>query len=368
MTSSFVDQYDVIICWSVWRHILLLILSRYCVTMTSQIHCCCCCIFQPSPCHYDVTDTLLLLLLLFQPSSCHRHRFTVTQLSSMSSRVLLEIKDRTQVPPQTLQPSRPRFIWTLRRPIPYPSVCTPWRVTMTSLIHCSCLFQPSPCHYDVTDNCCCCCLFQPSLCHYDVTDTLLLLLFSSPVTVSLWRHRYTVVAVVYFSRHCVTMTSQIHCCCCCLFQPSPCHYDVTDSLTHSSVQCPVVSCFKSKTGRTFPPKPSNHPGPGFYEPYGGPSPTPQFVPPRHRRYYQASLSAPVVRPDPQPDPPGPGSYDITSTHAPRHPTDQTAAFKSVTTRWSGFNTSSDENVSPATYRPTLDGRRSFVYNNDGRWI
>ena len=90
-------------------------------------------------------------------------------------------------------------------------------------------------------------------------------------------------------------------------KPSPCHYNVNDRLTHERIKEPVSYCFKSVTGRAFPPKPNSVPGPAKYRPNEPIEPVARTLLP-HQHYLRLA-APPVLKPD-KTVYPGPTTYDI----------------------------------------------------------
>ncbi|ETE65884.1 hypothetical protein L345_08338, partial [Ophiophagus hannah] len=100
--------------------------------------------------------------------------------------------------------------------------------------------------------------------------------------------------------------------------PSPCHYRIKDSLIRASPPV-LVSCFRSKTGRTTDPE-TLSPGPAAYQ---------------QPRKCILNFSAPAVPPPQDPPLPGPGQYDIVDYTAPSKHYISSAVFVSNTKRWTG---------------------------------
>uniref|UniRef100_A0A670XR99 Sperm tail PG-rich repeat containing 1 n=1 Tax=Pseudonaja textilis TaxID=8673 RepID=A0A670XR99_PSETE len=113
--------------------------------------------------------------------------------------------------------------------------------------------------------------------------------------------------------------------------PSPCHYRIKDSLIRASPPV-LVSCFRSKTGRTTDPE-TLSPGPAAYQ---QPLETP-IGPSKRFSGLKCILnfSAPAVPPPQNPPLPGPGQYDLVDYTAPSKHYISSAVFVSNTKRWTG---------------------------------
>ncbi|XP_013930671.1 PREDICTED: O(6)-methylguanine-induced apoptosis 2, partial [Thamnophis sirtalis] len=114
--------------------------------------------------------------------------------------------------------------------------------------------------------------------------------------------------------------------------PSPCHYRIKDSLIRVSPPV-LVSCFRSKTGRTIDPE-TLSPGPAAYQqavetPIG---PSKRFS---GLRKCVLNFSAPAIPPPQNPPLPGPGQYDIVDYRGPPKHYISSAVFVSNTKRWTG---------------------------------
>ncbi|KAL7980506.1 hypothetical protein Chor_001660 [Crotalus horridus] len=104
--------------------------------------------------------------------------------------------------------------------------------------------------------------------------------------------------------------------------PSPCHYRIKDSLIRVSPPV-LVSCFRSKTGRTINPE-TLSPGPAAYqqpvETSVGPSKRFSGLDPKVLSYFLLI---------------GPGQYDIVDYSGPPKHYISSAVFVSNTRRWTG---------------------------------
>ncbi|XP_062385501.1 O(6)-methylguanine-induced apoptosis 2 [Sardina pilchardus] len=145
--------------------------------------------------------------------------------------------------------------------------------------------------------------------------------------------------------------------------PSPCHYNVNDTITQKDPKVPY-SCFKSNIARNPIPLKSEGPGPGAYNPYQTPEMVKRTILPR--RHY-LGLSAPPLKPPENPPLPGPGQYDIVNYEgSPRHFM-STAAFVSGTSRWVQ-NPKGHDVPGPGFYDPEIMSKRSFIYNHRKNWV
>ncbi|XP_076862225.1 O(6)-methylguanine-induced apoptosis 2 isoform X2 [Brachyhypopomus gauderio] len=145
--------------------------------------------------------------------------------------------------------------------------------------------------------------------------------------------------------------------------PSPCHYNVKETVTQKVPKVPV-SCFKSTSARIQPLADRQVPGPGAYSPYQGPETVHRTIFPR--RSYLGIAAPPVPLPK-EPPPPGPGHYDIVDYAGPsKHPM-AGAAFLSGTSRWRQ-ETRAHSGLGPGSYEPDVLTKQSFLHNHDNIWI
>ncbi|XP_014402385.1 PREDICTED: O(6)-methylguanine-induced apoptosis 2 isoform X2 [Myotis brandtii] len=144
--------------------------------------------------------------------------------------------------------------------------------------------------------------------------------------------------------------------------PAPGYYDINESLVKQSPTT-LVSCFKSKTDRGLKPT-STVPGPGYYNPHDHTKVPKKTLIPRHRllNFSTQPLSLPV-----KPPLPGPGQYEIVDYAGPPKYLISSASFVSTTKRWTAAPTQPGL-PGPATYKPELPGKNSFLYNEGNRWI
>uniref|UniRef100_A0A8C2MKY5 Sperm tail PG rich repeat containing 1 n=1 Tax=Cricetulus griseus TaxID=10029 RepID=A0A8C2MKY5_CRIGR len=129
----------------------------------------------------------------------------------------------------------------------------------------------------------------------------------------------------------------------CSLVPAPGHYNVNESLVKQSPKV-LVSCFKSKTGRGLK-LTSTGPGPGTL----------------------LNFSAQPLPLPPKPPFPGPGQYEIVNYEGPTKHFISSASFVSNTSRWPVLS-SKPSLPGPATYKPEIPGKQSFLYNEDNKWI
>ncbi|XP_054576984.1 O(6)-methylguanine-induced apoptosis 2 isoform X2 [Eptesicus fuscus] len=144
--------------------------------------------------------------------------------------------------------------------------------------------------------------------------------------------------------------------------PAPGHYDINESLVKQSPTT-LVSCFKSKTDRGLK-LTSTVPGPGYYNPHDHITiPKKAFIP-KHSilNFSTQPLSLPL-----KPSLPGPGQYEIVDYAGPPKYLISSASFVSNTKRWTAAPTQPGL-PGPATYKPELPGKQSFLYNEGNRWI
>ncbi|KAM6174103.1 O(6)-methylguanine-induced apoptosis 2 [Erethizon dorsatum] len=144
--------------------------------------------------------------------------------------------------------------------------------------------------------------------------------------------------------------------------PAPGHYDVNESLVKQSPTI-LMSCFKSKTDRGLKIV-STGPGPGYYNPNDHTKVSKKSVIPKNPIL---KFSAQPLLLPPKPPLPGPGQYEIVDYAGPTKHFISSASFVSNTSRWimvpsqPGF-------PGPATYKPDLPGKQSFLYNEDKKWV
>ncbi|KAH0503243.1 O(6)-methylguanine-induced apoptosis 2 [Microtus ochrogaster] len=144
--------------------------------------------------------------------------------------------------------------------------------------------------------------------------------------------------------------------------PAPGHYNVNESLVKRSPKI-LVSCFKSKTGRGLK-LTSTGPGPGYYNPNDQ---TKILKKPHVPKGTLLNFSAHPLPLPPKPPLPGPGQYDIVDYEGPPKHFISSASFVSNTSRWPVLS-SRPSLPGPATYKPEIPGKQSFLYNEDNKWI
>ncbi|XP_063051445.1 O(6)-methylguanine-induced apoptosis 2 isoform X2 [Engraulis encrasicolus] len=145
--------------------------------------------------------------------------------------------------------------------------------------------------------------------------------------------------------------------------PSPCHYNVNDTITQKDAKVPYSS-FKSNIPRNPLTSTSEVPGPGSYNLYETPEMVKRTTLPR--RHY-LGLSAPPLKPLKDPPFPGPGQYDIVDFQGPPKHFMSSAAFVSGTSRWIQHGKGQDQ-PGPGFYDPTIFAKRSFIYNHGRNWV
>ncbi|XP_059111166.1 O(6)-methylguanine-induced apoptosis 2 isoform X2 [Peromyscus eremicus] len=148
----------------------------------------------------------------------------------------------------------------------------------------------------------------------------------------------------------------------CSAGPAPGHYNVNESLVKQSPKI-LVSCFKSKTGRGLK-LTSTGPGPGYYNPNEH---TKILKKPRIPKGALLNFSAHPLPLPPKPPLPGPGQYEIVDYEGPPKHFISSASFVSNTSRWPVLS-SKPGLPGPATYKPEIPGKQSFLYNEDNKWI
>ncbi|XP_012975696.1 O(6)-methylguanine-induced apoptosis 2 isoform X1 [Mesocricetus auratus] len=144
--------------------------------------------------------------------------------------------------------------------------------------------------------------------------------------------------------------------------PAPGHYNVNESLVKRSPKV-LVSCFKSKTGRGLK-LTSTGPGPGYYNPNDQ---TKILKKPHIPKGTLLNFSAHPLPLPPKPPLPGPGQYEIVDYEGPPKHFISSASFVSNTSRWPVLS-SKPSLPGPATYKPEIPGKQSFLYNEDNKWI
>ncbi|XP_012577632.1 PREDICTED: O(6)-methylguanine-induced apoptosis 2 isoform X2 [Condylura cristata] len=144
--------------------------------------------------------------------------------------------------------------------------------------------------------------------------------------------------------------------------PAPGHYNINDSLVKQSPKI-LMSCFKSKTNRGSK-LIATGPGPGYYNPSD------------HIKIQRKALfpKNPLLNFSAQPLPlppklplPGPGQYEIVDYEGPPKHFISSASFVSNTRRWT-VAPAQPGLPGPATYKPELQGKQSFLYNEDNKWV
>ncbi|XP_031234925.1 O(6)-methylguanine-induced apoptosis 2 [Mastomys coucha] len=144
--------------------------------------------------------------------------------------------------------------------------------------------------------------------------------------------------------------------------PAPGYYNVNDSLVKQSPRF-LISCFKSKTGRGLK-QTSLGPGPGYYNP----NDQTKILKRSHLpKTTLLNFSAHPLPLPPKPSLPGPGQYDIVNYEGPPKHFISSASFVSNTSRWPMMSTKPNF-PGPATYKPEIPGKQSFLYNEDNKWI
>ncbi|XP_055467435.1 O(6)-methylguanine-induced apoptosis 2 [Psammomys obesus] len=144
--------------------------------------------------------------------------------------------------------------------------------------------------------------------------------------------------------------------------PAPGKYDVNEALVKQSPKI-LVSCFKSTTGRGLK-LTSMGPGPGYYNPNEC---IKILKKPSVPKTTLLNFSAHPLLLPPKPPPPGPGQYDIVDYEGPPKHFISSASFVSNTSRWPSLSSKSSL-PGPATYKPEIPGKQSFLYNEDNKWI
>ncbi|XP_058052157.1 O(6)-methylguanine-induced apoptosis 2 [Ahaetulla prasina] len=146
--------------------------------------------------------------------------------------------------------------------------------------------------------------------------------------------------------------------------PSPCHYRIKDSLIRVSPPV-LVSCFRSKTGRTTNPE-TLSPGPAAYQ-----QAVETAIGPSKRfsglRKCILNFSAPAVPPPQNPPLPGPGQYDLVDYRGPPKHYISSAVFVSNTKRWTGDKFHKGI-PGPGTYNIPVPQKQSFMYNISNKWV
>ncbi|XP_005394858.1 PREDICTED: O(6)-methylguanine-induced apoptosis 2 [Chinchilla lanigera] len=144
--------------------------------------------------------------------------------------------------------------------------------------------------------------------------------------------------------------------------PAPGHYDINESLVKQSPKI-LMSCFKSKTDRGLK-LTSTGPGPGYYNPNDRTKVLKKSVIPKNP---VLNFSAQPLPLPPKPPLPGPGQYEIVDYAGPTKHFISSASFVSNTSRW--IKAPSQPGLpGPATYKPELPGKQSFLYNEDKKWV
>ncbi|XP_045440982.1 O(6)-methylguanine-induced apoptosis 2 [Pipistrellus kuhlii] len=143
--------------------------------------------------------------------------------------------------------------------------------------------------------------------------------------------------------------------------PAPGHYDINEALVKQSPMT-LASCFKSKTERGLK-LTSTVPGPGYYNPHDHIKIPKKALITKHPvlNFSTQPLSLPL-----KPTLPGPGQYEIVDYAGPPKNLISSASFVSNTKRWTVAT--QPALPGPATYKPELLGKQSFLYNEGNRWI
>ncbi|XP_054114901.1 O(6)-methylguanine-induced apoptosis 2 isoform X2 [Callithrix jacchus] len=144
--------------------------------------------------------------------------------------------------------------------------------------------------------------------------------------------------------------------------PPPGHYNINESLVKQSPNT-LMSCFKSKTNRGLKVT-STGPGPGYYNPSDGTKVPKKSLFPKNPILNFSAQPLPLP---PKPPLPGPGQYEIVDYLGPQKRFISSASFVSNTSRWTAAP-SQPGLPGPATYKPELPGKQSFLYNEDKKWI
>ncbi|XP_068773650.1 O(6)-methylguanine-induced apoptosis 2 isoform X2 [Struthio camelus] len=146
--------------------------------------------------------------------------------------------------------------------------------------------------------------------------------------------------------------------------PSPCHYNINDSLIKVSPKS-ITSCFKSKASHptkmdrfitqtaTYPTQPHK--------------PTKEAKKTPFRQKFCLTLSAPAVPPCKDPPSPGPGQYELVDYKGSPKQDCSSAVFLSSTGRWTGRG-SQEGLPGPGAYSPKTLKKDSFIYNYDSKWV
>uniref|UniRef100_A0A8C6GC91 Sperm tail PG rich repeat containing 1 n=1 Tax=Mus spicilegus TaxID=10103 RepID=A0A8C6GC91_MUSSI len=144
--------------------------------------------------------------------------------------------------------------------------------------------------------------------------------------------------------------------------PAPGHYNVNESLVRQSPKF-LMSCFKSRTGRGLKPT-SIGPGPGYYNPNDQTKILKKSYFPKPTLLNFSAHPLPLP---PKPPLPGPGQYEIVNYEGPPKHFISSASFVSNTSRWP-MKSSKPNLPGPATYKPEIPGKQSFLYNEDNKWV
>lgn len=144
--------------------------------------------------------------------------------------------------------------------------------------------------------------------------------------------------------------------------PAPGHYNVNESLVRQSPKF-LMSCFKSRTGRGLKPT-SIGPGPGYYNPNDQTKILKKSYFPKTTLLNFSAHPLPLP---PKPPLPGPGQYEIVNYEGPPKHFISSASFVSNTSRWP-MKSSKPNLPGPATYKPEIPGKQSFLYNEDNKWV
>nr|XP_038023138.1 O(6)-methylguanine-induced apoptosis 2 isoform X1 [Anas platyrhynchos] len=144
--------------------------------------------------------------------------------------------------------------------------------------------------------------------------------------------------------------------------PSPCHYNINDSLTKVSPKG-ITSCFKSKTSHlTRTDRITAEPT--IYQPY---KPTRETKKTPFKQKFCLTLCAPAIPPCKDPPFPGPGQYNLVDYGGSLKQNCSSAVFVSNTERWMGGG-SQEGFPGPGAYSPRALGKYSFIYNYDQKWV
>uniref|UniRef100_U3I5T5 Sperm tail PG-rich repeat containing 1 n=1 Tax=Anas platyrhynchos platyrhynchos TaxID=8840 RepID=U3I5T5_ANAPP len=151
--------------------------------------------------------------------------------------------------------------------------------------------------------------------------------------------------------------------------PSPCHYNINDSLTKVSPKG-ITSCFKSKTSHLTRTDRITAEGKGKLNMRREDcqSVTSEDTKTLHtQQKFCLTLCAPAIPPCKDPPFPGPGQYNLVDYGGSLKQNCSSAVFVSNTERWMGGG-SQEGFPGPDAYSPRALGKYSFIYNYDQKWV